>query len=186
MRGGIDMFKKITIIALIAGVILTFGMSKALAEQSSGVGSRTVHLNFAVNIPAVLFLRVGSPGGTIDTVTFNVTDIPENEPTVNGDITPDLRVGAMTPAVQTVTLTADSSTPLNDGGAGTMPFSTISYAASAPFNVASTAFNGTTNQQIWQGTGPGFRQGTMSFVYTNSYSYGGNYTGQITFTLASP
>jgi hypothetical protein len=180
------MFRKITIIALITCMILTFGMGRVFAEQSSGVGSRTVHLNFAVNIPAVLFLRVGSAGGTIDTVTFNVTDIPENQPTVNGDISPVLRVGSMTPTGQTVTLTADSSTPLSDGGTGTMPFSTISFSASAPFNVPSTAFNGTTNQQVWQGTGPGFRDGTMSFVYTNSYNYGGNYTGQVTFTLASP
>lgn len=180
------MFKKIAIMALITGVILTFGMSRAFAEQSVGIGSQFVHLDFAVNIPAVLFLRVGSAGGTIDTVTFNVTDIPENQPTVNGDITPILRVGAMTPIAQTITLTANSSTPLSDGGTGTMPFSTISYSASAPFNVSSTAFNATTNQQIWQGTGPGFRDGTMSFVYTNSYNYGGNYTGQVIFTLASP
>lgn len=180
------MFRKFKILALITCVALTFGPSAALAEQSSGVGAQSVQLNFAVNIPAVLFLRVGSSGGTIDTVTFNVTDIPENEPTVAGDITPVLRVGAMTPATSTVTLTADSSTALTDGGTGTMPFSTISYSATAPFNVSSTAFNGTTNQQIWQGTGPGFRDGTMSFVYANSYSYGGSYTGTVTFTVASP
>jgi len=150
------------------------------------VGSQAVQLKFAVNIPAVLLLRVGSAGTFVDTVTFNVTDIPENQPTVAGDITPALWVAAMTPATSTVTLTADSSTPLDDGGTGTMPFSTISYAASTPFAVTTTAFNGTTNQQIWQGTGPGMRQGTMNFVYTNSYTYGGNYTGQVTFTVASP
>lgn len=180
------MFRKFKILALITCVALTFGPSAALAEQSSGVGSRTVTLQFAVNIPAVLLLRVGSAGGTIDTVTFNVTDIPENQATVAGDITPALWVAAMTPATSTVTLTADSSTALSDGGTGTMPFSTISYAATAPFNVSSTAFNGTASQQIWQGTGPGMRQGTMNFVYTNSYSYGGNYTGSVTFTVASP
>jgi len=181
------MFRKFKILALITCVALTFGPSAALADQSSGVGSQSVQLQFAVNIPAVLFLRVGSAGaGNIDTVTFNVTDIPENQATVAGDITPALWVAAMTPATSTVTLTADSSTPLSDGGTGTMPFSTISYAASAPFGVATTAFNGTTNQQIWQGTGPGMRQGTMNFVYTNSYNYGGNYTGTVTYTVASP
>jgi hypothetical protein len=180
------MYRKINITIIAICAVLTLGMGVAMAEQSSGVGAQSVNLNFAVNIPAVLFLRVGSAGGTIDTVTFNVTDIPENEPTVAGDVTPVLRVGAMTPATSTVTLTADSSTPLSDGGTGTMPFSQISYAASAPFSVLDTAFNGTTNQQIWQGTGPGFRDGTMNFVYTNSYSYGGNYTGQVTFTVASP
>jgi len=180
------MFNKFKIAVVAVCVILVLGGGIAQAEQSSGTGAQSVDLNFAVNIPQVLLLRVGSAGGTIDTVTFNVTDVPDVQPTVAGDVTPALWVAAMTPSAATVTLSADSSIDLTDGGTGTMPFSTISYSASAPFNVASTAFDGSVSQQIWQGTGPGMRQGTMNFVYTNSYNYGGNYTGTVTFTVASP
>lgn len=180
------MIKKLTILVVIASVILAFGMSTARAEQNAGIGSQNARLNFAVNIPSLLLLRVGSAGGTIDTVTFNVTDVPENQPTVSGDISPLLRVGAITLPAQTVTLIANSSTPMNDGGGHNMPFSTITYTLAGDF-AGSAAFNGTINQQIWQGTGSGLRNGSMSFVYANSYTYPqGNYTGQITFTLSSP
>lgn len=185
------MFKKITILALITGLILTFGMSKALADQSSGVGPQTVRLNFAVNIPTVLFLRVGSPGvGVIDTVTFNVTDFPPPEGTqatvagTPGDII--LRVGAMTPATQNLFLLANSSVDMMSGS-DHLPFTTITYTLGGADFSGSAAFDSTTNQQLWTSTGPGFRDGTMNFTYDNSTPYAtGNYTGYVDFTLSAP
>jgi hypothetical protein len=186
-RVELPMFNKLKIAIAMAFVALAMAGGVARAEQSSGVGAQSAHLKFAVNIPQRLLLRVGSAGGTVDTVTFNVTDIPENQPTVTGDAKPTLLIAAMTSAASTITLSADSSTPMT-GGSKDIPLSKINFAASAPFNVAPTAFSGSTNQQVWKGTGPGVRQGSMDFKYIehNTYDYHGNYTGSVTFTLASP
>lgn len=166
------------------------GSSIAHAESDTGVGgSAQANLDFQVNVPTVIMLRIGSAGNTIDTVSFSVTDIPENQPTINGDVQPAIQVGAIVANNATVTLTADSSTAMVGGATGdNMPFSVISTTGSNDFNgINGLAFNGTNNQQIWQATGRGNRTGQLTYTYANTYTYTPDaYTGQVTYTLSSP
>jgi len=175
---------------LVMGLMLLLGTSPAWAESDVGRNSdAVVHLDFQVRLPQILFLRIGSSGATVDTVGFDVKDVPENQSTVDGDNSPEVRVGAIVANNATVTLSADSSKEMVGSGTGTkMPFSTISCTGSGNFSsVSDLAFDGTASQQIWQGTGRGFRSGTFSYTYANSYDYPPDtYDGQVTYTLSSP
>ena len=186
------MKRKLTsfLVALTVLVVMVLGVRLAYAEQDvqSGGTPAVVHLNFKVTVPKLLFLRIGSAGATIDEVAFLVTNVPEEDPTISGDITPDVRVGAIIASAATVTLSADSSTDMQNVALDNMPFSTIATTGTGDFSgVSALAFDGTGSQQIWQDTGKGFRTGTFSFLYTNSYTYAeGVYTGQVEYTLSSP
>ena len=174
---------------LVMGLMLLLGTSPAWAESDVGINSDAmVHLDFQVNLPQILYLRIGTSGGTIDTVTFNVTDVRQNQSTVPGDTSPQVAVGAIVENNATITLSANSSTPMSGSGGNTMSFKTISCTGSGDFDtVSDLAFDGTTNQQIWQGTGRGFRSGNFSYTYDNSYDYPPDtYDGQVTYTLSSP
>ncbi len=173
---------------LVVPLISLLGTNKALAGNDNG-NPAVVRLNFEVRAAEVLHLRIGSAGATIDEVGFDVTDIPEIQPTVAGDLDPEVRVGALVADGATVTLSADSSTDLLGAvTAANLPFSTISCTGTGDFStVSNLAFDGTVNQSIWQDTGRGWRSGTFSFTYTNSYSYPPDtYNGQVTYTLSSP
>ena len=174
---------------LVMGLMLLLGASPAWAESDVGVNSdAVVHLNFQVRLPQILYLRIGSSGGTIDTVVFNVENVPENQDTVESDNSPEVRVGAIVADGATVILSADSSTPMSGSGTDTIPFTTISFTGSNDFaSLLSSSFDGTASQQIWQGTGRGFRSGTFRYTYDNSYDYPPDtYDGQVTYTLSSP
>lgn len=168
--------------------MLLLGTSSILAESDNG-NPAVVHLNFQVRVAQVLHLRIGSAGGTIDTVGFDVTDIPEMLPTVSGDLAPEVRVGAQVTDGAVVTLTADSSTDLVGSVTATnMPFTTISCDGTGDFSsVSGLAFDGTASQTIWQTTGRGWRQGTFAYTYANSYNYPPDtFDGQVTYTLSTP
>ncbi len=171
-------------------LLLGVGVSSAWAESNVGTNSNAVvHLDFQVRIPQILYLHIGDVGATIDQVSFNVTDVPENQPTVTGNITPDIDVGAIVANSAGIILSADSSTVMVGSNTGTnMPFSTISCTGSGDFNaVSDLAFDGTASQTIWQSTGRGFKSGTLTFTYTNSYNYPPDtYNGQVIYTLSSP
>jgi len=175
---------------LVMGLMLLLGTIPAWAESDVGINSDAmVHLDFQVNLPQILYLRIGSSGGTIDTVGFDVTDIPQNQPTVTSINVPEVRVGAIVADGATVTLSADSSTDMVGSTTGTnMPFSTISCSGSGNFSsVSDLVFDGTASQKIWQGTGRGFRSGNFSYTYANSYDYPPDtYNGQVIYTLSSP
>ncbi len=167
---------------------LILSSSLIFAESDNG-NPAVVRLDFEVRVAGNLHLRIGSAGATIDEVGFDVTDVPEMQPTVNGDLAPEVRVGAQVGDGETVTLSADSSTDMTGAvTAASMPFSTIDCTGTVDFSsVSALAFDGTANQTIWQDTGRGWRQGTFNFVYTNSYNYPPDtYNGQVTYTLTSP
>jgi len=175
------------IVVALAWVVLSGGHAWAEQDRGSTGDPALVHLDFQVNLPTILFLRIGSAGNTIDTVSFSVTDIPENQPTVPGSLSPDVRVGAIVADNAPIRLRADSSGDMLSGG-DNMPFSTISCTGTGDFSsVSGLAFDTTANQLIWSSTGRGFRQGTFAYTYTNSYDYPpGTYTGTVTYTLSAP
>ena len=179
------------LVALTAILVLMFGVRFAYADQdvNTSGGSAQVQLDFKVTVPRMLFLRVGTPP-IVDEVEFVVTDIPEvgYQPTVAGDYDPPVRIGAIVTTGTAVTLSADSSTDMQNVALDSMPFSTIDCTGDGDFiSVSSLAFDGTASQTIWSSTGKGWRIGTFNYVYTNSWDYApGEYTGSVTYTLSSP
>ena len=123
---------------LVMGLMLLLGTSPAWAESDVGIDSNAVvHLDFQVRLPQILYLRIGTSGATIDTVGFDVKDVPQNQPTVPGDNSPQVAVGAIVANNATVTLSADSSTDMVGSGTSTkMPFSTISCTGSGGFSLS--------------------------------------------------
>jgi len=176
---------------LIFGLCLAFLFSyvgSANAESSSSGGAATsVHLDFRVTIPTILYLAVGTTGATIDRVSFTVPDLPGTGAvagTSSGTNPVPVRVAALVGAASTVTLRADSSAGLSDGSGHTIPFTEISWSASG---FTGTTFSGANNQQLDQFTGPGNHTGTYAFSYANANYYPtGTYNGAVTYTLSSP
>lgn len=184
------MFKKLLKIPALAFFLFLFLFLPRLspAEQSSGIGSQSVHLDFAVNVPQILFLRVGSPGATIDTVRFEPTIVPTGVwiDATGGGMQQIQIAGIILPST-TIRLTADSSVPLSDGSFN-IPFTNIRASGTGAFSsVSDLAFTGATDQIIWSSTGPGLRQGTFTYQYLNAAPHPtGYYSGTVTYTLAVP
>lgn len=158
------------------------------AEQSSGIGAQTVQLDFAVNVPQILLLRIGSTGATIDTVTFEPPIVPTGVwiNAASGG-TQVIQISGIVPASTTIRLTADSSVPLSNGSF-VIPFNRIRGSGSGSFaSVSDLAFNGSTDQEIWTTTGPGMRQGNFVYqFYNNAPHPPGSYAGTVTYTVSTP
>lgn len=163
--------------------------SPANAESSSGgAGPRSVRLDFAINIPTLLFLQVGTAGATVDTITFDVIDVPGTGPVdgiPSGANPVPVRVVSTVNAGNNIILTADSSVPLGDGLGNNIPFNEISWVGSDAF--ASGSFDGTAAQLLETFTDSSDNRGTYSFAYDNANHYpAGNYLGTVVYTLSSP
>jgi predicted RecA/RadA family phage recombinase len=178
---------------------LVFGLCLALlfcyagnakADSSSGNPTAVAHLDFRVTIPQIVYLQVGTVGGTTDRVTFAVTDLPGTGAvagTSNGANPVPVRVAALVASGATVTLKADSSTALSDGASHNIPFTEISWVAGGTGGFNNGAFNGNAAQQIEQFTGSGDHQGNYTFSYANDTYYPtGTYNGTVTYTLSTP
>jgi hypothetical protein len=159
------------------------------AESSSGVaGPLSVNLDFAVNIPTLLFLQVGTAGATVDTITFDVLDVPGTGSVtgVSSGANPvPVRAVSTVNAGSTITLTADSSIALDDGTGNTIPFNEISWVGGGDF--ASNTFDGTAAQVLETFTDSSDNNGTYLFAYDNDTQYSaGTYSGTVIYTLSSP
>ncbi|MCI0399899.1 MAG: hypothetical protein L0Z68_01145 [Gammaproteobacteria bacterium] len=138
--------------------------------------------------PARIIIRVGSPGGTINLVSFVVPAANVGDGTEIMNATPILvsvEFRAAPANSRTATLTANSSTPLNNGAGGTIPFTEIRWNASDP-DIPSGQFTGgvqtlmsfLNNRQIFN---------DHTFFYRNTQVYAsGTYTGRVTYTLSVP
>jgi len=182
---------RLLILVLCAAQLFCYvSLANAESSQSNGAAT-TARLDFRITIPTVLHLQVGTVGATRDLVTFAVTDLPGTGAVagVSSGANPvPVRVAALIGPAATVTLRADSSTPLTNGST-TIPFSEISWTAGGSGGFTSGAFSGGANQQLDQFTGPGSRTGTYSFSYANTTYYPATvapYNGTVTYTLTSP
>jgi len=92
----------------------------------------------------------------------------------------------------TATLTANSSTALNNGSGSTIPFTQITWVSSGngdtgtqPF--ASGTFTGNASQSIGGISSNQWAESCMTFSYLNTaVRAAGTYTGQVTYTLTAP
>lgn len=176
-------------LALVALVLGLGSSPPAWAESNLAIGgSATAHLDFRITIPTILFLQVGTAGATIDRVSCTLSNIPGSGAvamTSSGANPVPVQAAALVAAGATVRLLANSSTPLNNGGVGTIPFDQISWTAAGGFT--SGTFNNNAAQVLNTFTGSGNHTGTYSFTYANANYYGtGTYNGTVTYTLSSP
>ncbi len=184
------MNKMVKLFALGLSIAMLFcyvGPANAESNLAVGGGSAQARLDFAVQIPTILFLQVGTVGATIDTISFSVVDLPGTGSVAgvsDGANPVPVRAAGFVGAGSTMTLSADSSTALSDG-TNTIPFTEISWTAAGSFT--SGNFNSGAAQQLDQFSGSGDNTGTYAFSYDNDTYYpASNYTGRVTYTLSSP
>lgn len=143
-----------------------------------------IEMNVRLEIPTHLSLKIGTQGTQVDTVSFNVTGLPQAQPRVEGDLHPVIELSSNLPTG--CDLTADSTAGLV-GATTTIPFTTISFQGTGALSGVKGIFTGTANQKIHHLGGKGKGNGAMGFVYNNTYKYPpGIYTGTVTFTLSTP
>jgi hypothetical protein len=156
------------------------------ALQVGGAGSQA-RLQFSVTIPTIVYLQVGTPGATVDTIAFDAVGQPGTgavEGYSSGTYPVPVRAVAVVAGNQRVQLTADSSRPLTNGTEN-INFDNISLTATG--DLQNRRFNNNTNQNMRQWIRSGDRSGTYRFFYDNDETHGpGIYQGQVTFTLSLP
>ncbi len=133
-------------------------------------------------------IRVGAAGGTVSLVSFTVpaANVGDGTEVVDPSTILVRVVFRASPAnSQTATLTADSSTPLNNGSGDTIAFTEIRWEASDP-DIPSGQFTGgvqtlmsfMNNRRIFN---------NHTFYYRNTQVYAaGTYNGRVTYTLSVP
>jgi len=134
-------------------------------------------------------IRIGSPGGTINKVTFDVPAANTSDGTpIPGAEQIDIRLVIRAPAANPLTgfLSVDSSVPLSNGAGGSIPLTNISWTASDG-DIPSGSFNGTANQLLASFPSPAQITDTHTFTFANNALYDpGTYTGHITYTWSAP
>jgi len=173
-------------------------MAAAESQLTTGSGSAQARLNFEVNIPAVLFLAVGSGAGqlvtnsAIDTVFFdytnNAADVGTGAPaqlisnSINGSgSTVPVRVFG-----NNGQLVITANNPANlVSGTDTIPFSQLTVSSNNPA-LPAPAFSGGTSQPTVNG-----RVTDLNAEFTYGFSNNlpvapaaGVYTGTVTYTAA--
>ncbi len=131
-------------------------------------------------------VQIGSAGGTIDKVTFNLTaaNVGNGTPVVG---TPAIQVivAARDVVTRTIQVVADSSSPLVSGAA-TLPFTQISWTASDA-DIPSGTFSGAAGQMIVTFPTSFQLQNTHTFSYANTQVLQpGTYSGRVTYTITMP
>ena len=161
-------------------------------------------------------MRVGSAGGTVNNVTFNVTGAnisptplavtgtpgggaPVTSPAGGTEVT--LTAGLVSPGGQRVTLTVNSSagmTCVGGTGCGTtiIPFTTVSWTAFnhdatyPSFDIQNGTFTGATNQTLTNytvGGGSISMSNVLIYQYNDATVYpSGQYTGRVIYTATIP
>jgi hypothetical protein len=192
-------------------------MVHAESTVTTGTGTITAstHVNFAVVIPQVLYLRVGTGStytgatpsltnvATVDTVTFAPAGGTVGNGTAvagtGGDLAGGIETAAIVSNFGSVTLTATASGALSDGAGDTIPYTQITTASSTLTSTtalpAPVLSNTTSNSVVL--TAPTNKLITedakWTFSYANSVTapagtYGATVAnnGQITYTATMP
>ncbi len=133
-------------------------------------------------------IRVGAPGGTVSLVSFTVPANQVGDSTEVVDPTPILvqvEFRASPANCCTATLTADSSTPLNNGSGDTIAFTEVRWEASDP-DIPSGQFTGGV-QTLMSFLNNRRIENNHTFYYRNTQVYAaGTYDGTVTYTLSVP
>jgi hypothetical protein len=181
-----------------AGLMLASALPLTAQAESSFTSGNTANLqtqarvNFQINIPKFVSLRVGSAGGTIDTIAFSplAADVGVGGPQAGtgGDLTNGRVTVRVAGNNGDMTLDADSpaSAPLTNGAGDTIAWTqiTVTAANGAPahpvVNGGSVALPAT-NRVV------NILAGDWTYAYANAAVVPeGTYTGQIVYTATVP
>ncbi len=133
-------------------------------------------------------IRVGAPGGTVSLVSFTVPAANVGDSTEVVDPTAifmQVEFRASPANCCTATLTADSSTPLNNGSGDTIAFTEVRWEASDP-DIPSGQYTGGV-QTLMSFLNNRRIENNHTFYYRNTQVYAaGTYDGTVTYTLSVP
>jgi hypothetical protein len=193
-----------------AGLLFAICVSDSLAVWNGKTTApfvATAELRFLLSLERFLFLQVGSAGGSVDTVTFNLANVTgTNFVTVAAPSTllgTGNAIAAATGGVVNVVLRGNggsvSLAASNDGaglglsnGAGRyLNYSQITTVSSSNNLPAPVLTNAGSSAVVVNGTFHGGRvvnaNATWSFSFANTaVPTSGNYTGRVTYTAANP
>ncbi len=200
--------KKLAAILMLGVCVGTaWAESRITAVPSSTTSlSATARLNFAVNVPRVLYLRVGDTGATVNTVTFNVAlagalgTLPVTDQVFSGAVPPALGTTGVTDdngaadgqvGVQlwtnngTANLTCSGS-PLTSG-ALTIALSEITVSSSVGGTLGHPGTSLACASAARGSAGVNNLTDTWTFGYAPaSLPTAGSYTTQVTYTASQP
>ncbi len=198
----------LTVLALAAAAGGAFAESRITAVPSGTTSlSTTARLNIAVNVPRVLYLRVGDAGATVNTVTFTVglngalATLPVSDQVFTGTVPPALGTtgvaddnGTTTDGQIAVQLWTNNGTA-NLTCAGSALTSGSNTIALTEISVASAGGGTLAHPGANLGCAPATRgsAGVNNLSDTWTFSYAptalpaaGSYTTQITYTASQP
>ncbi len=166
----------------------------------------TAKLNIAVNVPRILYLRVGDAGATVNTVTFNVglggplSTLPQTDAVFGGSLPPSLGTttvaddsGASDGQVPVQLWTNNGTTNLtcsgNDltSGASSIPKSDVSVTSSAGGSLAHPGASLACTSAARGVAGVNALSDTWTYAFAPvAMPPAGNYQTQITYTASQP
>ena len=192
-------------LSLLAGAALAESRITAVPSTTTSL-SATARLNFAVNVPRVLYLRVGDAGATINTVNFNgglsgsLATLPVSDQVFSG---------ALPPALGTITATDNNGASdgqvavqlwTNNGtanltcsgaaltaGAATIPLSDITVTSTVGGTLGHPGANLGCTAAARGSAGVNNLADVWTFGYAPSaLPVAGSYTTQVTYTASQP
>lgn len=201
-----NMMKKALLASLLAMIAGQAAAESRISAVITGAMSTTSKLNFAVNVPKILYLRVGDTGATINTVTFTLGltglgAVPVSDAMFSG---------TMPPAAPTTSV-ADNNGTTTDGAVavqlwtnnGTSSLTCSGAALTSGANTIALTNITVTNAGAGTLAHPGANlacaaasrgaAGTNNLSDTWTFAYApaalpapGSYTTQVTYTASQP
>ena len=187
------MSKKILGTCGMAAVLAVLGAPLTASAESDRVNGTTslaanARVDFRVNIPKFVSLRVGTPATSIDEVVFDVAEAgigntTDVSATSGGDVGPGVLTAQVLSNGGPVSLDANSDGPLTNG-TQTIPWSEI-LAASSSAALPAPAIDGATETITAAANGVANELAQWTFTYSNTAIVAaGSYTGRVTYTAS--
>jgi len=198
---------KRNILAAAVGAALALNAFSALAESTSAAGgsggSTAARLDFTLTVPKFLSLRVGSLGGTIDTITFapTVAQLGTGANIAGGVVAVAVQGNPGADTVNLTYTTIDSGgaplAALTDTATNTVPWTTIGVTSdSATLTHPATLVDGSAGDinvlaPVPKTAGVINLTANWTYVWNDggtifAGSAAGGYTGRVRYQLATP
>jgi hypothetical protein len=185
--------KRYFVASLAAGTLAALAVpfaANAESTRANGVGpvSTDARVDFRVNIPKFVSLRVGTPAAVIDRVVFDVAEIDvgsgtDQTATSGGDLGAGVLSARVLSNGGDVTLDANSDGPLTNG-TQTIAWSEI-LATSSAATLPVPAIDGPTATVTAGTNGVANEQADWTFTYSNTdIVASGQYDGRVTYTAS--
>jgi hypothetical protein len=188
--------------AILAGILLTGLVPSSYAVWNGKTTApfvATAELRFLLSLERFLFLQVGSAGGSVDTVTFNLTSATAPSSSLGTGNAIAAASGGLVNVVLRGNGGSVSLAASNDGaglglsnGAGRfLNYNQITTVSSSNTLPAPILTNAGSTAVVVNGTYHGGRvvnaNATWSFSFANTIvPTSGNYAGRVTYTAANP